>query len=197
MQCKHHPDRRAEHFCFTCNSPICSECAEEVKPGVFTCFQCAMIHSVSEVGSSMAEKRERAAERSGKKKSWGPFQYFLVVSCVLIAVMWGVILFGGKSAPARGTEFAKEGRVLLFMVDGALKRYAQFEKNRYPRGLAELVPRYLHLREEEISVLEKLSYQLDPSAGYRLTLARPGPNDMNVVLTPKGIQYDVSVPGGR
>lgn len=197
MQCKHHPHRRAEHFCFTCNSPICGECAEEVKPGVYTCFQCAMIHSVSEIGSTMAEKRERAAERSGKRKSWGPFQYFLVVSCVLIAVMWGVILFGGKSAPARSTEFAKEGRVLLFMVDGALKRYAQYEGNRYPERLSDLVPKYISLKESELSILDKLSYQLDPIAGYSLKLARPGPNDLNVVLSPKGVKYDVSGPGGR
>jgi hypothetical protein len=156
-----------------------------------------MMHSVSEVGSSMAEKRERAAEKSGRKKSVGPFQYFLILSGVLIAVMWGVILFGGQTAPVRGTEFAKEGRVLLFMVDGALKRYFQYQGRRYPERLLDLVPRYIPLKQNELSVLERLSYEQDPSAGYRLSLAQPGPKDLKVILTSKGIQYDVSDSGGR
>ncbi|MBW1936931.1 MAG: hypothetical protein JRI84_15540 [Deltaproteobacteria bacterium] len=67
MQCKNHPDRQAEHFCARCGIPLCNDCAEEVRPGEYYCFQCAMLSSVSEVGSSIKSKREKSAERKGKE----------------------------------------------------------------------------------------------------------------------------------
>ncbi|NVM24525.1 MAG: hypothetical protein HWN70_01240 [Desulfobacterales bacterium] len=190
MQCKYHPKRVAEIFCASCNSPLCKECAEDAKPGQFYCFECAMLYSVSEVGTSIKEKREKGEERKEKeKKKWGPFQYFVIVSSALILVMWGVIIFGGQKAPPRTIDFAKKGRVLLFMVDGALKRYAHYEGNEYPEKLSDLVPKYLILRKEELFQLEELSYQRDPKAGYRLSLAKTKTGEMNVILTPGGIEY--------
>jgi hypothetical protein len=59
-----------------------------------------MIQSVSEVGASMQEKWEKGEKRREGKR-WGPFQYFLIVSSVLLLVMWGVIIFGGPTAPPR------------------------------------------------------------------------------------------------
>ncbi len=188
MQCKYHPDRVAEVFCTSCNGPLCKECAEEAEPGQYYCFECAMLHSVSEVGTSMREKREKGEEKKEKKK-WGPFRYFVIVCSVLILVMWGIIIFGGQKAPPRTVDFAKKGRVLLFMVDGAIKRYAHYEGNRYPQKLSNLVPKYLTLRKEELFHLDKLSYQTDPKAGYRLSLAKAKPGEMKVILTPGGIEY--------
>ena len=87
-----------------------------------------MLQSVSDSGAGLTARHEKAFEKRGKrKKKWGPFQYFVVLSSVLILVMWGVIMFGGQPAPQGAAEFAKKGRVLLFMVDGALKRYAHYE----------------------------------------------------------------------
>jgi len=190
MKCKYHPDREAELFCASCNAPLCKECTEEVKPGEYYCFQCAMLYSVSEGGTSIKDKREKEEERRRKeKKKWGPFQYFVVVSSVLILVMWGVIIFGGQPAPSRTVDFAKKGRVLLFMVDSALKRYAHYERNRYPEKLSDLVPKYLSLRKDEIFHLNKLSYKRDPKTGYRLSLAKTKPGVMNIILSPKGIEY--------
>ena len=193
MQCKYHPDRVAELFCTSCDAPLCPECAEETTTGQFYCYECAMLHSVSEAGTSIRDKREK---KRGAKRGWGPFRYFVVLSCVLILVMWGVIIFGGKKPPAKTAEFAKKGRVLLFMVDGAIKRYALYEGNRYPEKLADLIPGYLPLRDDEASHLERLSYQRDPRAGYRLSLARVKPGEMNIILTPTGVEYTAPSGGG-
>lgn len=190
MQCKYHPSRPAEFYCAGCNAPLCKECAEEVGAGQYYCFQCAMIHSVSEVGTSMKDKLEKEEDKKRKKKKkWGPFQYFVIVASVLVLVMWGVIIFGGQKAPTRTTDFAKKGRVLLFMVDGALKRYAHYKENRYPEKLSDLIPKYISLRKDELFHFDKLSYKRDPKTGYRLSMARSKPGEMNIILSPKGIEY--------
>jgi hypothetical protein len=197
MQCKHHPKRPAEFFCATCNAPLCKECAEEVRPREYFCYECAMLHSVSEVGTSMRERREEEEEKKLKRRrKWGPFHYFVTVSSVLILVMWGVIIFGGQEAPPRSVEHATKGRVLLFMVDGAIRRFALYEGNRYPEQLTDLIPKYLPLRETEIAHLKRLSYQRDVGTGYRLSLANPTPGEMNIVLSPKGIEYTSPSSGG-
>jgi hypothetical protein len=196
MQCKNHPDRRAEHFCSGCRIPLCADCAEETKPGEFYCFQCAMLASVSAVGTSIKGKREKIAEHKAKeKKKRTPFHYFVMVSSVMILVMWGVILFGGQKAPAGAADLGNQPRVLLFMVDGALKRFAHYEGNRYPSQLTELIPKYLSLRQDDIQLLDKVSYVRDPSLGYRLSLAKPKAGDMNIIISPKGVRYE-TLPGG-
>jgi hypothetical protein len=197
MRCKNHPDRQAEHFCAGCGIPLCAECAEETKPGQFYCFQCAMLSSVSAVGTSMKDKKDKLAEKKEKeKKKWTPFRYFVLISSVMILVMWGVILFGGQKAPAGAADLAGQPRILLFMVDGALKRYAHYEDNRYPAKLIDLYPKYLSLRKEELSLLDSLNYVRDPGLGYRLSQARPKAGEMNLVISPKGIKYETSASGG-
>jgi hypothetical protein len=157
-----------------------------------------MLKSVSAVGSGLTEKREKAVEKEvGKKKKWGPFHYFLMVSSTLILVMWGVIIFGGQKAPEKSgvvLERGKANRVLLFLVDGALKRYAHYEGNKYPASLDALVPKYLQLRDDQTHLLKRLSYIKDPQIGYRLSIAEAGTGDMKVILTPKGLKY--SEPSG-
>jgi hypothetical protein len=197
MQCKYHPKRQAEFFCATCNAPLCKECAEEVRPREYRCYECAMLHSVSEVGTSMRERHEKGEDRRLRKKGkWGPFHYFVIVSSVLIGVMWGVIIFGGQKAPPTSIEHATKGRVLLFMVDGAIRRFALYEGNRYPEQLVDLIPKYLSLRDREVSHLKKLSYQRDAQRGYRLTLANPTQGQMNIILSPKGVEYTTPASGG-
>jgi hypothetical protein len=197
MQCKNHPDRRAEHFCSSCRVPLCEDCAEETRPGEYYCFQCAMLVSVSAAGTTIKGKREKAAEQKAKeKKKRTPFHYFVMVSSVMILVMWGVILFGGQKAPAGAADLGNQPRVLLFMVDGALKRFAHYEGNQYPSQLGDLVPKYLPLRKDDLSLLDTLNYAKDPSMGYRLSLARPKPGDMNIVISPKGVRYETPPGGG-
>ena len=194
MQCTNHPNRKAEHICSSCNAPLCIDCAEAVKGGEgYICFQCAMVRSVSEVGYGLLDKQEKVALKEAKqRKQWGPFQYFTVVASVMILVMWGVIIFGGQSPPALTAsvlEKGKAGRVLLFMVDGALKRYAYHEGNKYPVHLLELVPKYLKIKKEQVHCLDKLSYKKDTEAHYRLSLADSGKSEMKIILTPKGLEY--------
>jgi hypothetical protein len=157
-----------------------------------------MLVSVSAVGTTMKGKRERLAEkreREKEKKKWAPFHYFVVISSVMILVMWGVILFGGQEAPAGAADLAVQPRILLFMVDGGLKRYAHYE-DQYPARLIDLVPKYLSLGREELPLLDTLAYARDPESGYRLSLERPEPGEMNLVISPKGIQYETSTRGG-
>lgn len=197
MQCKNHPNRRAEHFCTSCRIPLCNDCAEKVEQDEYYCFECAMIQSVSKVSTSLIDKRKRAVEKKRKvKKKWGPFQFFVIASSALILVMWGVILFGGQKAPAGTIDFSKNERVLLFMVDGALKRYAHDEGNQYPEELSNLIPKYLSFGEDQRQHLERLSYQRDPKAGYRLSLANPKPDEMKIMISPVGIKYDLPSGGG-
>ena len=82
------------------------------------------------------------------------------------------------------------------MVDGAIKRYALYEGNRYPEQLTDLIPGYLPMRQDETSHLESLSYQRDTKAGYRLSLARAKPGEMNIVLTATGVEYTAPSGGG-
>jgi hypothetical protein len=190
MNCKYHPDRKAEYFCTSCNAPLCSECTEMSPSGEPYCYECAMLHSITAVGTSLKERKGKGEKRKEQeKKRWGPFHYFVIISTVLIAVMWGVIIFGKQPAPPASAELAANERVLLFMVDGAIKRYALYKGNTYPTALTELLPDYLSLRKGEAGLLEQLSYQRDPKLGYCLRLIKPGSEEMNLILTPKGIQY--------
>lgn len=190
MKCKYHPEREGELFCTGCNVPLCKECAEDAGSGKYYCFQCAMLHSVSEVGTSIIDKRGEAARKKLKEKEkWGPFRYFIISASVLILVMWGIILFGGQKAPHRTAGIATKGRVLLFMVNGALKRYAHYEGNKYPEKLSNLIPKYLSLRKDEIFYLDKLSYKRVSEKEYKLSLARSKPGEMNIIISPRGIEY--------
>jgi hypothetical protein len=199
MRCKNHPDRQAEHFCASCGIPLCGECAEETKPGEFTCFQCALRTSVSNVGVSIKDKREKQAEKKEKKegkKKWTPFRYFVVVSSVFILILWGIILFGGEKPPAGTAELVNHPRVLLFMVDGAIKRFAHFEGGQYPAKLTDLVPKYLSLSKQDIPHLDRLVYVRDASIGYRLSLASLKAGEMNIIISPKGIKSESSSEAG-
>jgi hypothetical protein len=171
---------------------LCEDCSEEIRAGVYTCFKCGIIQSVSQAGTTMGERRERTAANSARKKKWGPFHYFLVVSFVLIVVMAGIVIFGGQPPPQEMAGFAKKGRVFLFMVHGALKRYAHYEGNAYPEELSGLVPRYLPMKLSELPLLKRLHYQRDPEAGYRLSLAESTPGEMSIILTPSGVIHGLS-----
>jgi hypothetical protein len=154
---------------------------------------------VSDVGTSIKDKREKQAEKKEKKeekRKWTPFRYFLVASSVFILVMWGVVLFGGEKPPTGTAEFVKQPRVLLFMVDGALKRFAHFEGGKYPANLPDLIPKYLALSKQDIPHLSKLVYVRDANVGYRLSLANPKAGEMNIIISPKGIKYESSPGAG-
>jgi len=51
-------------------------------------------------------------------------------------------------------------------------------------------------REDEASHLESLSYRTDTKAGYRLSLARAKPGELNIVLTAIGVEYTAPSGGG-
>ena len=193
MKCKHHPSRQAEYFCSSCGIPLCQDCAEEARPEEYYCFQCAMLHSISEVGTSIKDKREKKHEKTlEKKKEWGPFQYFMIVASALIVVMWGVILFGSQKAPEAAGDIFKNDRAFLFMVDGAIKRYAHYEGNKYPEILTDLSPKYLPMKENDFFHLKRLSYRKDPKVGYLLSMASTKPGEMKIIISSKGISYKSS-----
>jgi hypothetical protein len=153
-----------------------------------------MVQSVSEVGTTLKDKREKSAKKKEKeKKKWGPFQYFLVASGVLIVSMWGFILFGGQEVPASRMDFKNQPRILLFMVDGAIKRFASYDEgNKYPEKITDLIPKYLNMAKVDLAHLNSLSYQRDAKVGYRLSLKNPREGQMDISITPQGIQYGSS-----
>lgn len=190
MKCKNHPDREAAQICSSCNIPICDSCAEEVTPGQFFCFNCAMLQAVSTVGTSIADKKSKEAEELGKaRKRWGPFHYFVIASCVVISVMWAIILLGGEDAPGKKIDYAKQERVFLFMIDSSIKRYHNYEGKKYPERLIDLIPKYLRMADEDIHHLDRLAYQNDKSGGYNLSLANPKPGSLSIILSSQGIKY--------
>jgi len=193
MKCKYHPNREANKFCSICHVPLCDECAEELNPGTYTCFNCAMIRQLSEGGSKLTQRR--SISQAKRKKRWGPFQYVFVLSCALIIVMWGVIIFGGRPSPSSKKGMPKAGKALLFMVDGAIKRYAHYEGNGYPDSLLDLIPKYLVIKDTELGCLKQLSYRKDPAKGYLLTLRQPKKDEAGLVLTAKGIEYMKAISG--
>ena len=75
------------------------------------------------------------------------------------------------------------------MVDGAIKRFANYEGKRYPERLIDLIPKYLDLAKVDLAHLNSLSYQKDARVGYRLTLKNPKEGQMGISITPQGIQY--------
>jgi hypothetical protein len=158
-----------------------------------------MLQSVSAVGSGLSEKRAKAVEKEAKKaRKWGPFQYFMTLSSVLILVMWAVIIFGGEKAPSQASmslEKGKATRVFLFLVDGALKRYAHYEGDRYPERLADLVPKYLQIREDQVPLLDNFSYVRN-HGGYELSAAEAEEGEMRIILTPQGLKYKQPEGGG-
>jgi hypothetical protein len=192
MKCTNHPNREARHLCASCGIPLCNDCVEEPKPGQFFCFQCAMVQAVSGVGTSLKDRREKHDEKVlEEKKPWGPFQYFITLSSVLIVVMWGVIMFGGpEEISGSNINYDRDKRVFLFMVDNSIKRYARYQNNKYPDRLLDLVPRYLRLKEEDLTQLNRFSYILDPQKGYELSYTNPKPGEMNIIISPKGIRYE-------
>ncbi len=192
MKCKNHPNREAVHFCESCGVPLCEECTEEPIPGHFFCFQCAMLQAVSGVGTSLKDRRQKVTEKKiAKKREWGPFHYFVILSSVLIAVMWGVIIFGGpEEAPGNKIDYANQERVFLFMVNSSIKRYHFYEDNRYPETLTELVPKYLPMDKADLPELTRLAYRKDAISGYALSLANPEPGEMNIIISPAGIKYE-------
>jgi hypothetical protein len=152
-----------------------------------------MVQSVSEVGTTLKDKREKSAKKKEKEqKKWGPFQYFLVVSGLLIVSMWGYIIFGGQDIPASRVDFKNRPRILLFMVDGAIKRFANYEGNEYPEKLTDLFPKYLNMAKVDLGHLNTLSYSRDPKVGYRLSFINPKEGQMGISITPQGIQYGSS-----
>jgi hypothetical protein len=198
MKCKNHPKIDAEQFCASCGTPICRDCIEESAPGQYYCFQCAMLQTVSVVGTSLIDQRARADKKRliNKKQPWGPFQYFLILSSVLIAVMWGVIIFGGQKTPGQKIDFTNQERVFLFMVDSGIKRYAHYHGDKYPDKLNDIVPKYLHLSNQDISQLDRFNYIKDPKMGYQLSYAKPKPGEMNIIISPQGIKYNAKIEGG-
>lgn len=197
MKCKNHPKKEAVQFCASCGIPICEECIEEPVAGQYYCFQCAMLQTVSVVGTSLVDKRKKLDEKKlVVKKPWGPFQYFVLLSSVLIAVMWVVIIFGGQKSPGKDLDFAKNERVFLFMVDSSIKRYAHYEGNKYPDKLTDLVPKYLRLSDEDIVQLERFNYLKDPNTGYQLSFANPKAGEMNIIISPGEIKYEARIGGG-
>jgi hypothetical protein len=153
-----------------------------------------MLQTVSVVGTSLTSKREKATEKKlKKKKEWGPFNYFVVVSSVLIAVMWGVIIFGGQKAPGSSIDFGGNSRVFLFMVDSSIKRYIHYEGEKYPEKIEDIIPKYLSLGDEDLVHLKMLSYKRDPVEGYLLSFANPKPGEMNITISPNGITYETAV----
>jgi len=130
----------------------------------------------------------RSEERKeDRKKDWGLFHLYVLISSALIIAMWGVIIRGGEPAPPRTVHVVERPTLLLFLVDGAIKRYAHYEETGYPARLSDLLPRYVPIRKEELSCLDTLSYSTDPTGGYRLALTDRSTGDVIIVLSPQGI----------
>jgi hypothetical protein len=156
-----------------------------------------MLESVSDAKTSIANRAERAAQKQPVSKTkLKSFHYFAIASGVVIAVMWGLNILWPLATPERTTKFARNDQVLLVSVDNALKRYAHYEGKGYPIKLTQLIPKYLSLKDSERHLLEKITYQLDPEDGYRLSLARTKKGEEKAVFSENGVELVSSRRGG-
>ena len=80
------------------------------------------------------------------------------------------------------------------MVDGALKRFAYYEGNKYPEKITDLIPKYLNIARADLPHLNLLSYRRDSKVGYLLSLKNHRGPGINISISPQGIQYE-SPPG--
>jgi hypothetical protein len=147
--------------------------------------------SISAVGETIRDKKERAADgRAKEKKKLTAFHYFVICTSTLILAMWGFILFGGQEFPdlEGSIDLGGNTRVLLFMVDGGIKSYAHAKGNGYPETLDDLVPDYLSIPSDQLRHLELLSYERDPETGYKLSL-KNSEGEMHIIISADGIQY--------
>jgi len=103
--------------------------------------------------------------------------------------MWGLIIRGGEPPPLRTAPVVERPTVLLFLIDTAITRYAHYEKRGYPERLSDLHPKYVPLRQDELSCLERFSYSPDPAEGYRLGLIDRSTGNVSIILSPQGIVY--------
>jgi len=153
-----------------------------------------MMTSISAVGATIRDKKERAADGRAKvKKKLTVFHYFIILTSTLILVMWAFILFGGQEFPdfEGNVNLAGNTRILLFMVDGGIKNYAHANGSIYPERLPDLVPDYLSIGSDQLRHLALLSYEKDSKIGYRLFLADPKPGEMRIIISAHGIQYQL------
>ncbi|RPI76821.1 MAG: hypothetical protein EHM45_11615 [Desulfobacteraceae bacterium] len=156
-----------------------------------------MFQTVSGAGTSLQDKKAQMDEKKERKrKKWGAFQYFLMISSSIIIAMGAVILFGSQSTPSGSANILQNDRAFLFLVDSALKRYAHHKGNNYPDQLSVLVPRFLPLKKSDLIFLERLSYQKDPQEGYLLSLSHVKPGEMKIILSTKGIKYQAVINQG-
>ena len=137
----------------------------------------------------MTERVHPKEQEENRKKDWGPFHLYLLISAALIIAMWGLIIRGGEPPPPRTAHFVERPTLLLFLVDGAIKRYAHYEGSGYPERLSDLLPRYVRLGRDELSCIDTLSYRRDPTGGYRLALVDRRTGDVIIILSPQGIVY--------
>ena len=137
----------------------------------------------------MAERVRPKDEVEDLKKHWGAFHISLLISATLIIAMWGLIIRGGEPPPPKTAPVVERPTVLLFLIDTALRRYAHYEERGYPERLSDLHPKYVPLRQEELSSLERFSYSADPAEGYRLGLIDRRTGYVTIVLSPQGIVY--------
>ena len=140
--------------------------------------------------------RDKGAEQQGRgEKRRDLFWYLVGVCSGLIVALWGVILFGGQPGPERTINISNQPKILLFLVDGAIRRYAHYEGDRYPERLSDLVPKYVSRGKDGLYCLDKLNYEQDPEGDYRLSLHdRSG--EVIIILSPRGMVY-MSPSGGR
>ncbi len=98
MECKHHPNRQADHLCTICGVPMCKNCSQVVTGDRDYCFHCAMFDSILTADNSGRDEGAEPAEQTLREnRKWSPFQYFSIVSSLLLLIMWIVVVFGGST----------------------------------------------------------------------------------------------------
>jgi len=68
----------------------------------------------------VTERVHPKEQEENRKKDWGPFHLYLLISAALIIAMWGLIIRGGEPPPPRTAHFVERPTLLLFLVDGAI-----------------------------------------------------------------------------
>jgi TonB family protein len=98
-------------FCSNCKTPLSATGTKVIIGGQDYCFNCAMSQGNSKNGTIKVDDKPLDKIKS-RFKSWGPFQYAVIISLVLVWVIVGVMLYQKFNPSLPKPEVATSGQAV-------------------------------------------------------------------------------------
>lgn len=95
MDCHYHPEREASEKCFSCNKPLCNQCAMPHSNGSFICNRCIAMEAAKDVTQGVHQRIEAKAIRTDKEgvKKEKKKKLRIMVMILVLLICIGIIAF--------------------------------------------------------------------------------------------------------